>query len=198
MLRELLPVLTPSAVVIALIVFLLGVFLWIGIVGGEGDKSEPMQPGLAARATLKSPSGEMLGTVRFRQTDSGVLIEAEADGLAPGGHAFIIHEIGACSRDFGAAGGHLRVDDGHGFIHANWKGKAPASQGGDLPNIHAAGDGTARADFFTTGVTLNEGHDHSVFDADGSAIVVHELPDQYDDHSGDFGERVACGVIEQG
>ena len=36
MLRELLPVLTPSAVVIALIVFLLGVFLWIGIVGGGG------------------------------------------------------------------------------------------------------------------------------------------------------------------
>ena len=48
--------------------------------------------------------------------------------------------------------------------------------GGDLLNIYAASDGTGRADFFSEGVTLDEGPRNSVFDDDGSAIVVHEKP----------------------
>ena len=50
-------------------------------------------------------------------------------------------------------------------------------------------------DFFTTAVTLGRGADHSLFDADGSAFIVHAQPDSYGAEAG-AGERVACGVIE--
>ena len=107
--------------------------------------------GIAAEAVLKSPSGELLGTATFRQGATGVLIMAEVTGLTPGGHAFVIHESGACTPDFGAAGDHFNPGETeHGFIHPAWKrGGSVGAHGGDLPNIYAASDGSARADFFT-------------------------------------------------
>ena len=53
-----------------------------------------------------------------------------------------------------------------------------------------------RADFFTREVTLTAGLTHSLFDEDGSAIIVHEKPDTYGQDAG-AGGRVACGVIVQ-
>ena len=82
----------------------------------------------------------------------------------------------------------IRADVGHGYNN-------PAGvHAGDLPNIYAGADGIARADYFTVAVTLDDGADHSVFDADGSAIIVHEKPDTYGEDAG-AGGRVACGVI---
>ena len=75
------------------------------------------------------------------------------------------------------------------------RGEAGGGHGGDLPNIYAASDGSARADFFTDGITLDAGPRHSVFDADGSAIIVHEGPDSYGEVESDTGARLACGVI---
>ena len=78
------------------------------------------------------------------------------------------------------------------------RGEATGGHGGDLPNIYAASDGFARADFFTDGITLDSDLSHSVFDADGSAIIVHEKPDAYGEEESDTGSRVACGVIRRG
>lgn len=66
---------------------------------------------------------------------------------------------------------------------------------GDLPNIYAGPDGTARADFYSEAITLASGEDTSVLDEDGSAIIVHEKPDTYGAEAG-AGGRVACGVIQ--
>ena len=155
--------------------------------------------GLTASAALVSPSGEAIGTVTFRQVATGVLVMADVEGLAPGGHAFIIHEVGSCTPDFSTAGDHFNPEETeHGFIHPTWKrGEATGAHGGDLPNIYAASDGSARADFFTEGITLDSGPRHSVFDADGSAIIVHEKPDAYGEQESDTGSRVACGVIRR-
>lgn len=153
--------------------------------------------GLTAEATLQSPDGDALGTVTFRQVATGVLVMANVKGLEPGGHAFIIHEVGSCTPDFNAAGDHFNPENTeHGFIHPSWRrGEATGAHGGDLPNIYAASDSSARADFFTEGITLNSGPRHSLFDADGSAIIVHEKPDAYGEQESDTGSRVACGVI---
>ena len=155
--------------------------------------------GLTAAAALESLDGDAMGTVTFRQVATGVLVMAQVEGLAPGGHAFIIHEVGSCTPDFSAAGDHFNPEDTeHGFIHPTWKrGEATGGHGGDLPNIYAASDGSARADFFTLGITLNSGPRHSLFDADGSTIIVHEKPDAYGEEESDTGSRVACGVIER-
>ena len=166
----------------------------------SGEESQPVTVGLTASAELKSPDGESIGTVNFRQAATGVLVMAEVSGLAPGGHAFIIHEVGACSPDFNAAGDHFNPDDSeHGFIHPGWqRGEATGGHSGDLPNIYAAADGSARADFFNVGITLDSGPRHSVFDADGSAIIVHERPDAYGEEESDTGARLGCGVITRG
>ena len=185
--------LVPVVVIVIIAMAALPLF-----VNRSGEATEPVV-GLLAEATMESPSGGFVGTVRFRQAVSGVLIMADLKGLAPGGHAFIIHETGTCTPDFDAAGDHFNpAEVEHGFIHPAWKrGGAREAHGGDLPNIYAASDGTARADFFTEGITLDEYQDHTVFDADGSAIIVHENPDSYGEAESDTGSRLACGVIKR-
>ncbi len=188
--RPYLAILLVPAVVIAIAVLLL-------LNLRPGQAAQPTV-GLTAAAALASPGGESMGTVTFRQAATGVLVVAELTGLDPGGHAFIIHEVGACTPDFESAGDHFNPEDAeHGLIHPNWKrGESTGGHGGDLPNIYAASDGTARADFFTVGITLDSGPRHSLFDADGSAIIVHEKPDAYGEEESDTGARLACGVIE--
>ena len=185
-----------------MIVFLspIVVILVVGVILLVARLTEPEGPtiGLTAEATVVSPGGDELGTVMFRQTTSGVLIMADLKGLAPGGHAFIIHEFGSCTPNFMAAGDHFNPTDAdHGFIHSSWRGGSGEAHGGDLPNIYAASDGTGRADFFSEGVTLDKGPRNSVFDADGSSIIVHEKPDAYGEEESDTGSRVGCGVIRR-
>ncbi len=165
----------------------------------RSGQDAPPEVGLKASAVLVSQDGRSIGSVTFTQAAAGVLVAAKVDGLAPGGHAFIIHSVGACTPDFEAAGDHFDPGDvgEHGFVHSNWSGGSSGeAHGGDLPNIYAAADGSARADFFTDGVTLGTGRDNSLFDADGSSIIVHEKPDTYGETEADTGSRVACGVIQ--
>ena len=183
---SLLVLLLPIAIIV-----IAGLF-FLAVRSGGADETTI---GLTALAELESSSGDSIGTVTFRQAADGVLVMAEFKGLAPGGHAFIIHEVGACTPDFNAAGDHFNPDDAeHGFIHPSWKREIGGHRG-DLPNVYAASDGSVRADFFSDGITLDSGPQHSVFDADGSAIIVHEKPDAYGEEESDTGARLACGVI---
>lgn len=167
-------------------------------IGRSGDEAVS-DIGATARADLLSVSGDVIGSVNFVQGPGGVLIQVQAEMLAPGGHAFIVHEVGKCSPNFDAAGEHFNPESTeHGFIHPSWKGgESLGAHGGDLPNIYAASDGTARADFFTDGVSLDTDMPHSVFDNDGSAIVIYEKPDAYEEEETEAGERIACGVIQR-
>ena len=182
---------------VPIVVVILLVALFLLVIRPEEEAQRTV--GLTAAAALESPDGASMGTVTFRQAATGVLVLAKVDGLAQGGHAFIIHEVGSCTPDFSAAGDHFNPEETeHGFIHPTWKrGEATGGHGGDLPNIYAASDGSARADFFTEGITLDSGPRNSVFDADGSAIIVHEKPDAYGEEESDTGARLACGVIKR-
>ena len=147
---------------------------------------------LAAQATaeMKSTDGEILGTVTLTETPHGVLLFADLKQIPSGSHGFHIHEKGACSPDFKAAGGHFNpAGKGHGINHPK------GSHGGDMPNIHAAADGSVKAEVLNVKVTLGSGG-NSVFDSDGSAIVIHAKPDTYGAKAG-AGERIACGVIRK-
>ena len=191
-------ILRMDRVIILVPVFVILIIMFAILILPEirtGEAAEP-KVGLTAAATLESPDGDSVGTVTFLQAASGVLIMANVEGLAPGGHAFIIHETGTCTPDFNAAGDHFNPEEAeHGFIHSAWQRGESRGHSGDLPNIYAASDGSARADFFTEGITLDTGTDNSVFDDDGSAIIVHERPDAYGDEESDTGSRLACGVI---
>ena len=147
----------------------------------------------SANAVLINPDGEEIGNVALEQLEQGVRIFAQADDLAPGVHAFHIHETGECDApDFESAGGHFNpTDNQHGWNNPQ------GYHAGDFPNVHVHQDGRLRVEYFTDAVTLGEG-ETSVFDEDGSAVVMHEGADDYEtDPAGAAGPRIACGVISQ-
>ncbi|MDE0700181.1 MAG: superoxide dismutase family protein [Acidimicrobiaceae bacterium] len=153
--------------------------------------------GTTANASIIGTDGAQMGTASFRQGPTGVLITVNVSGLAPGGHGIHLHAVGTCAPDFKASGGHINPsgEEGlHGLL-----GSGPTDDGqdhGDLPNIYAAADGEAVAEFFTTFVTVDGGSMPALLDDDGSALVIHENPDDHVTQPiGGAGGRVACGVI---
>ena len=151
--------------------------------------TQPPEIGATARAVMTGPQGEAMGSVTLTQGMGGVLVSADLAGLTPGPHGFHIHETGKCAPDFSAAGDHFAPEGlAHGYMNTE------GSHAGDLPNIYANADGSARADFFNVAITIQTGETNSVLDADGSAIIVHEKADTYGADAG-AGGRVACGVI---
>lgn len=143
-----------------------------------------------ARADMVNTDGASVGSVTLTETPHGVLIVAELRGLPPGVHAFHVHAVGTCETPFKSAGGHFNpAGNKHGILSSEGK------HAGDMPNIHVGADGSLEIEVLNPQVTLGVGK-NSVFDADGSAIVIHAGADDYaSDPAGDAGPRIACGVI---
>lgn len=168
---------------------LLAVLAVSALVACQSDGDMPSDIGAQAVAEMKGADGSSMGTVTLTQGPNGVLVAADVTGLSEGGHGFHIHGVGSCSPDFSAAGGHyMPGGEGHGFMHEG------GSHSGDMPNIYAGSDGHARADVFVDAVSFSADADDTLFDDDGSAIIIHAQPDTYGESPG-AGDRVACGII---
>lgn len=161
--------------------------------------AEPMAedvPGLGeeAIAHVINDQGTEIGTVRLTQQADGVEIVVDLAFLQAGERAFHIHETGSCETpDFTSAGGHFNPTN---VSHGTNSPDGPHA--GDMENLEVeTDDGTARATITNDRITLAQGQPNSVFDADGSAFVLHQGADDYTSQpSGDAGARIACGVIE--
>lgn len=143
-----------------------------------------------ARATFAGTGGQQIGSALLVGTPHGVLVRASLEDIAPGTHAFHLHQTGSCSPDFTASGGHFDPHGtGHGFFDPEGR------HAGDLPNIHVPESGRLEVEFFADLVSLSGG-EAALLDDDGSAIVIHRGGDDYHtDPAGDGGERIACAVI---
>ena len=143
-------------------------------------------------AVLSAADGEKIGSAELLRTNGAITIEIAVEGLAPGTRAFHLHSVGACEApDFVSAGGHLNP---FGRAHGNLN---PDGQHlGDLPNITTGEDGTAELTF-----TFSDNPDQllkEIFDADGTAVMIHAGPDDYmSDPAGAAGPRIACGVLDR-
>jgi Cu-Zn family superoxide dismutase len=156
-----------------------------------------------AQAPPKAPSkasasikGEGIsGTATFNERTDGVVeYTIHVKGLKPGRHGVHLHAVGTCEPDFAAAGGHF---DPGPFGNPDPDANHPYHMG-DIPNLTVGANGEGTVKGVTTRVTLSPGP-LSLFDADGSAIIIHGNPDQGitgEPKSGvSGGPRVACGVI---
>lgn len=146
-----------------------------------------------AVARLTGLDGKEMGKAHFQATSHGVLIEIALHGLAPGGHAIMIHTTASCDpkTKFTSAGPDLAFEPQklHGFL-ANG-GPRP----GDLPSQFAGADGELHATLITNAVSLGNGK-KSLFDGDGASIIVNAKADDYTSQpDGNAGPRIACGTI---
>lgn len=148
-------------------------------------------PPPAAVAHLVDSGGRAVGNAVMLQEGGSVRILIDLSGLPPGAKAVHIHEVGRCEPpSFESAGAHFNPKKAeHGTVNSR------GPHAGDLPNIIVDATGRGHLEVSATRVTLEKGS-ASLFDADGSALVVHESPDDMrTDPEGTSGKRVACGVI---
>ena len=165
--------------------------------------------GADATAVLRDATGAEVGTVKVVASPNSAEVVAYLKGpggARPGFYGFHIHSKGVCDPaavdpagavvPFFSAGGHL----------GNTEGQLHPGHDGDMPSLLVTGNGTAQLRFKTDRVTLAE-----IFDADGSAVIVHAGPDNFANiplrysptgpdtttlNTGDSGGRVVCGVFQ--
>ena len=168
----------------------------VALAGAVATAQAQQKGTVSATADIKGKgiSGTATLTERMQGTGKIVEVSVQLTGLTPGKHGVHLHAVGKCEPDFGAAGGHF---DPGPASNTDPDANQPFHMG-DIPNIEAGSDGKATMKAMTTRVTLSAGP-LSVFDADGTAIIIHGNEDQMitgAPKSGvSGGSRVACGVL---
>jgi Cu-Zn family superoxide dismutase len=152
-------------------------------------------PGVATvQVPLLGGDGKEIGQVTVRGSASATVIRivARPGSFTPGWHGTHLHSVGDCSDhgQFQLSKGHVnRLAKKHGFLNPEGPDE------GDLPNVHAAQDGSVNAELSSHAVRVLG--QWGLRDEDGSALVIHA---NEDDHAsqpiGNAGARVACAVIK--
>ncbi|MEQ1558754.1 MAG: superoxide dismutase family protein [Methyloglobulus sp.] len=150
--------------------------------------------GKTAIARINSAAGIRIGTVVLTELKNGVRVQAQFRNLTPGFHGFHIHSAGQCQAPFTSAGPHFEL-----------LGRTHRDHNGDMPVMLARANGLAIATFITDRFKIAD-----LFDADGSAFIIHDGPDNYANiptdrytpapdattlATGDAGPRFGCGVV---
>lgn len=173
---------------------LVTVLLLVGV-DRSGSVRSVQAADVTAFATIRDSNGQIIGMASFVESGAAdVKVTVEVSGLTPGLHGMHVHTVGKCDGpEFVTAGGHFNPRN---VKHGLQTSDGPHS--GDLPNLVVGSDGKARFSMTVSRFTLSVGS-LSLMDADGSAVVVHALPDDgMTDATGNSGGRVACGVVTLG
>lgn len=164
------------------------------LLGVSAPGTDAQQPDTVV-VELTGADGAAVGRAELVQTPGhGVLVHLRLEGLEPGVHALHIHETGRCEAPaFTSAGGHYAPRGrAHGVLDES------GMHAGDLLNLHVPDDGRLEVEQRAADVTMREGAEGTLFDQDGSAVVLHAGADDYRSQpAGDAGERIACGVIRR-
>jgi superoxide dismutase, Cu-Zn family len=180
---------------------------------GLGNADSTTAAPATAVATIRDTTGANIGTLTLVQIQSNaVLVTASLSHLPAGFHGFHIHQTGICDANATDANGN-RSPFATAGAHFNPTAATHGDHAGDLPALLVLSGGSATAVVRTDRFTVN-----SLFDADGSAIIVHSAPDNLANipsryvnsttgvagpdattlATGDSGARTACGVVRRG
>ena len=169
------------------------------LVGGMAFAAAPIYADSvanAATAELKDGTGQVVGNATIVPNGaSGVKLQVTVRNFAAaatGEHGIHIHTVGVCEApQFTTAGGHFNpTGKKHGL------NSSEGAHAGDLPNLVLGADGSATYEANVATVTLDGAAPNSLFDSDGSAVVIHAGPDDLmTDPAGNSGARIACGVL---
>lgn len=146
-----------------------------------------------AAAGLFDAKGANVGEARFLREGDTVRMVVDVTALPAGPHGIHLHTTGSCEAPgFTSAGGHLNpAKRQHGAMNPM------GSHLGDLPNLQVTSSGHGHLSATLAGPAAEVEAD--LFDADGTAVVVHGGPDDYkSDPAGNAGARIACGVVARG
>lgn len=175
------------------------VLSFVIVIGGLGYlyQTVPVESEIRTVAMIDNDGNET-GTIQLSETKAGVLLAVNLQELKPNGeHAFHIHEKGDCSplETFKNAGGHFNPHGHHHGLH-----HPEGHHAGDMPNLKPNDKGAIVAQVLNRKITLltEETPDGraSVFDKDGSSIVIHQSADDHvSQPSGAAGPRIMCGEI---
>lgn len=161
--------------------------------GAQDKKPDAPAPPQLYESSISNNKGEPIGKINIRDGANSLVMRVtiQAGGLTPGWHGIHFHAVGDCSdtEKFEKSKAHVNHDQSkHGLLNADGPDE------GDLPNIHAAPDGSVNAEVSTETPLTGEG---GLKDGDGSSLVIHA---NEDDHSsqpiGGAGPRVGCAVIK--
>ncbi len=154
------------------------------------EAAAPAAPPRTIEVTLEPKSkSKLVGKATFTETEGGVHVVLNVEGIEPGDHGTHIHETGDCSSPDGkSAGGHFNPHTkDHGLPGAEKRHL------GDLGNITIGKDGKGTLEITAPGANLKEGDASSFV---GRAIIVHAKKDDGGQPVGNAGDRVGCGVIK--
>lgn len=169
---------------------LLPVTALVGLTGCETVADLPTER--IGSATLALANGVPAGTIQLLASADSVTLVVAATGVSEGPHGFHLHTKGECTRpDFTSAGGHLNpLNKAHG------KESAGGAHVGDLPNLMFDSRQTASTTMTLPGTRAEI--EQWLFDADGTAVIIHANADDYrTDPTGNAGPRAACGVLKR-
>lgn len=173
-------------IVVFMVVLVVAAAALVTVVAAQGNGAGH------ASARIVDAAGNEVGFARFTEDATGLLhVNVHVKGISTGQHGIHLHAVGSCTPMFAAAGGHHNpLARQHGLHNPN------GAHAGDLPNLEVNAAGVGRLVGTTDRATLSAGPT-TLFDADGSAIIIHaDADDQRTDPTGNSGARIACGVIQ--
>lgn len=177
-----------------------GTLCTMAVLGAPGLICTTMAPARAQMRSVQIPvyqvtnrgTGVRLGSLRFSQTNRGIVVQANVQGLLPGRNSMHIHQVRSCAPALekgqlvpGAAAGPHWDPTGVMGLHGHGHHGAHGHQGvlplGDLPDLIANAEGISTSMVAATRLT-------SLDQILGRSVIVHRGPD---------GPKFACGLLPQ-
>ena len=137
--------------------------------------------------------GRAIGSIQFKDSPAGLVINTDLSELPSGPHGFHIHEKGSCdpAEKDGKMGAAIAAGGHFNPTQAPHHGTPLQGHLGDLPVLNVDAQGQAKTSLIAPRLKLVDIH--------GLAVMVHAGGDNYADQPkplGGGGERIACGLIQ--